>query len=519
MQFFEKLDFLMNITNTSNSALALNIKLDPSHISRLRRGERNALKNEACISAMSAYFARHCEQDYQQKALAEALNLSAFPNDEGKLSSCLAQWLSVKNKNDADMVGSFLSGLVNIKNKQTVAVAAEQGSMTSENQKNETDVFFGISGKRRAVIEFLSDVLAKGKPQTILLFSDEATDWLTDDRDFSARWGFLMSQFLSCGGKIKIIHTVNRDLDEMLSAISQWMPLYMSGSIEPYYYPKKRDGVFKRTLFIAPGVAAVVSSSVGNMAEQAANVLFRDKASVAAFEREICEYLNLCKPLMKIYTAKDEKAYLSTLLDFEKEPSDSIIKTGSLSLLTMPEKVASSILLRNAGMNRSFFDYLRKRTELFEKSIRSSSFTEIIAMHDVETVLTGGIKVALSDMLNADTVYYTADEYISHLENLVVLLETYENFHVILTGSANEDHFMVYVKEDFGALVAKTNAPPVIMSIGENNLKAAFWDYLISITGSESIRFRGRDENLKKLTDYIGRLKKCTMLQRTASAV
>lgn len=226
---------------------------------------------------------------------------------------------------------------------------------------------------------------------------------------------------------------------------------------------------------------------------------------------------------MKIYTGKGRKAYLSTLLDFEKEPSDSIIKTGSLSLLTMPgSAVASSILLRNAGMNCSFFDYRRKRTELFEKSIRSSSFTEIIAMHDVETVLTGGIKVALSDMLNADTVYYTADEYISHLENLVVLLllETYENFHVILTGSANEDHFMVYVKEDFGALVAKTNAPPVIMSIGENNLKAAFWDYLISITGSESIRFRGRDENLKKAYRLHRQTKKkCTMLQRTASAV
>ena len=78
---------------------------------------------------------------------------------------------------------------------------------------------------------------------------------------------------------------------------------------------------------------------------------------------------------------------------------------------------------------------------------------------------------------------------------------------------------MVYVKEDFGALVAKTNAPPVIMSIGENNLKAAFWDYLINITGSDSVRSHGRDESIRKLTDYIGRLKKCTELPKTASSV
>ena len=298
MQFFEKLDFLMNITNTSNSALALNIKLDPSHISRLRRGERNALKNDACIGAMASYFARHCDQDYQQKALAEALNLSAFPHDVAKLSASLSQWLSIKSKNEVDTVESFLSGLVNLKNRQNVAVASGSAGIPFENQNNDTSVYHGIAGKRRAVIEFMSEVISKGKPQKLLLFSDEATDWMTDDREFAMQWGYVMAQFLSGGGKIKIIHTVSRDLDEMLSAITQWMPLYMTGAIEPYYYPKKRDGVFKRTLFIAPNVAAVVSSSVGNMTDQAANVLFRDKAAVSAFEREIREYLSLCKPLM-----------------------------------------------------------------------------------------------------------------------------------------------------------------------------------------------------------------------------
>ncbi|MBP8640126.1 MAG: hypothetical protein KBI01_04405 [Oscillospiraceae bacterium] len=237
MRFFEKLDFLMNITNTSNSALALNIKLDPSHISRLRRGERNPLKNEACIGAMAAYFARHCDQEYQQRALAEALNLSAFPREESKLSASISQWLSLKSKTEIDTVESFLSGLVNLKNRQAITGAEGSRSAAVEKQNNDTCVFLGVAGKRRAVIEFLSDVIAKGKPQTILLFSDEATDWMTDDREFAMQWGYLMAQFLSGGGKIKVIHTVSRDLDEMLSAISQWMPLYMLGAIEPYYYP------------------------------------------------------------------------------------------------------------------------------------------------------------------------------------------------------------------------------------------------------------------------------------------
>ena len=52
---YEKLDFLMNITNTSNALAQSN--LDPSHISRLK-GERS--KDEAVPTAMADYFARHC---------------------------------------------------------------------------------------------------------------------------------------------------------------------------------------------------------------------------------------------------------------------------------------------------------------------------------------------------------------------------------------------------------------------------------------------------------------------------
>ncbi len=460
---------------------------------------------------MSAYFARHCEHDYQQKALSEALNLRALPHDEGRLSEYISQWLFASGKND------LLPEFVNIKNRQANQSYAGLENAASEHLKNDTSFFYGIAGKRRAAFEFITEILAKDKPQTLLLFSDEPTEWMADDPEFAFQWGFLMSEFLSAGGRIKIIHTVSRNLDEMLRAISQWMPLYMTGLIEPYYYPKKRDGVFKQTLFIAPNISAVVSTSVGNTIDQAANVLFRDKKAVASFEREFREYLSLCKPLMRIFTEKDEEAYFETLLDFEKEQSASIMKTESLSLLTMPKNVADSIISRNASTKRSFYEYREKRNELFETNLRSNSFTEIIKFHDVESVIKGRVKVSISDMKNSDTLFYTADEYISHLENLVYLLDTYKNFHVKFVGGESENNYEVYVKEDFGAIVAKTTAPPVMLAIGENNMNAALWDYLISIIGRESSAFRGRDENYKELNEYIGRLKESTALAREAA--
>ena len=293
-----------------------------------------------------------------------------------------------------------------------------------------------MEGKRRAAEFFLMEVIAQDKPQTLLLYSDEATDWMAADKDFAAKWADLMVRVLSKGIRITIIHTVSRDLDEMLNAIQQWMPLYMTGLIEPYYYPKKRDGLFKRTLFIAPGVSAVVSESIGSSIDHAVNLLIRNNDTISAYVEEFDIFLSQCKPLMRIFTLKHKDEYLNTLTEFEREESNSIIYTDSLSLLTMPDQVASSIMPRimsRIGVESSSISaYQRQRITFFEKNLLSKTFTEIIPSYDLETIKNGKVKVSFSDMMNDSTVYYTREEYIGHLEYLVYLLENYGNFHIKL---------------------------------------------------------------------------------------
>lgn len=507
MKFCEKLDFLMKLTSTSNSTLALHSKIDASYISRLRRGERSAPKNEFCIKAMAAYFAKHCEHDYQQKALTDMLRIAPGSYDEAELTELISQWLSDSRKESAT-VECLLSRIANLKSKQ---MFPEPGSVQDEARaechKSEVSIYYGIDGKRQAAIDFLTDILAKDKPVTLLLLSEEATDWMAEDREFAVKWASMMVELVSKGSKIKIIHTLNRDLDEMLRGISQWLPLYMTGTIEPYYYPKKRDGVFKRTLFIASNFEAVVSSSVGSSWEQSANVLFRDKAAVAAFEREFDEYLSLCRPLMSVFTPDDRDEYLDTLMRFEEVQSNSVIRTESLSLVTMPEDVVRGVVSRLEETKHDFLQYALIRNGYFKQSIESYSFTEIIPLYDIETVKNGEVKVAFSDILVSKAVYYTPEEYILHLENIKKMLETYKNFHVCFERKAYQEEFAVYVKEDVGVFVTKTSQPPVTIACGEDNLKAAFWDYMMNIIEAKFIGSRSNEEAVKRLKVYIGKIR------------
>ena len=67
--FSEKLNFLMEITNVHNNKLATAVKVDASHISRLRHGTRRLPKNQNYLMPMVLYFSRQIKLGYQKRLL------------------------------------------------------------------------------------------------------------------------------------------------------------------------------------------------------------------------------------------------------------------------------------------------------------------------------------------------------------------------------------------------------------------------------------------------------------------
>ena len=55
----------------------------------------------------------------------------------------------------------------------------------------------------------------------------------------------------------------------MLKGIKSWLPLYFSGSIDPYVCTLRRDSRFSHTLFLCPGQACIASSVVAGREKQA----------------------------------------------------------------------------------------------------------------------------------------------------------------------------------------------------------------------------------------------------------
>jgi hypothetical protein len=232
-----------------------------------------------------------------------------------------------------------------------------------------TQLFFGNVGKRDAVITFLEDLVQSCKAHTLLLFSDEDMFWLYEDKTFVRTWMLLMRQLIGQGSRIRIIHSIGRSAGDMWEAIRSWMPLYATGAVEPWFCPRLRDGIFKRTEFIAQGHSAVFGSSVPGQTDEPLNMLIRDRDTAEAMQREYEAFLKLCKPLMDI-VRPDKAEELEELqnvlqntpgelLTAESNGMKILLKRGIASLVVKEEPPYVVFIIKEPRMLAALEQYLQ----------------------------------------------------------------------------------------------------------------------------------------------------------------
>lgn len=480
--FAEKLNFLMNITKTRNGVLASVVNIDASHVSRLRLGTRKPPSNQDYVYPMCVYFAKHLDEAFRRKVVADALHQNGeLPNNELEIARILYDWLLNDGTKVQTNAESFLTSFAQAGHTDRTTMGAP--TYAHDESANQA-YYYGSEGKRDAVLRLLNAISKETTPQTLLLFSDEDISWMTENPSYIKKWTELLSLILLKGNRIKIIHTINRDVNEMMEAVTKWIPVYMKGMIEPYYYPKLRDGVFQRTLFIAPKTAAVISNSVSRDSSNLLNIYIENPSAVDALKQEFERYLSMCRPLMRIFTSSKPASYFEAHTTFSATKAASILITSTPSFMTMPKEVAASISKRCSCP--LFFEIWKKCADDLPVNL-SSRFDEIITYMPDASVQT--IKVPMSDLFAKTPLYYTRKEYEAHIANVKRLSQQYENYNVYTTN-LEVLPVMIWGKEDVGVFMCNSSSPTTVFSFSEYNLAIIFWEYL--------------QVQLKRATRYLG---------------
>lgn len=482
----EKLDFIMKVTNTKNSTLGRALSFDSSYIGRIRSGKRGLPKNQAFIEPAAEFFARNLCEPYQKATIAEAVFPGRpWPEDREEAKALLISWFSHR-----DSFGNPPAGDMPFEDAPSAQTAGAP---------EKTLFSYGNSGKRLAVETFLTELCASGGPHTLLLYSDEDMSWLYENGDFAARWSSLLLELISNGTQIRIIHTVSRGTGEILEAVEKWLPLYATGAIHPYFYPKLRDGIIRRTLFIARGSLALTANSVGSHTQETLNILTRDPGAVRALEAEFTDYFAMCRPLMKVFDLRNSDDYRKTLAEFEKSPGNLITALPVFSHFTMPPQVIESMAARTGS--RQFAETLKASSENFrEKLARGYTAVEILHLPPPEAVKAGKVSVPMCDLFGQPGLCYTADEFCAHLESAAEFLRREEGYRIVLSDSVSKN-ILLFAKEDTGTIFARSAAPTTVFGISEQNMTAAFWEFLWRLAAGDC----GREKTIRSLEEYLKR--------------
>lgn len=476
MLFYEKMNLLMNLLEISNSTLARHLSLDPSYISRMRRGLRNPAFESTYFDEMVDYFLMRIDKSTQNQSIHRMIGLHEPLSSHEKTDQLLLfRWLTERTQKVP--VENLLDEVSNFNFSEKSVSLKIDIDLPEDCQVKNGQILYGHSGKRAGVKLFLTRVLKASKPKQIYLLSEENMDWLTSDPVFMQQWSVLLAEVVKRGHKITIIHNINRRFDEMMVAIRKWLPIYMTGAISPYYYPKMRDRVFKKTLFIAEEDMALVADTVGEYNENQANILYTDHEMVAALKNEFDYYLKLCRPLMKIFTSRQWEKAQALVYEFQQETASGIFKSDALSPMTLPMNLLDDYLEQGL-INQDIYKRYRKEQALFIENIKQAPLIEIIVLPDIKNIQDNKVFIQGLHWPLKERISYDLKSFREHLKCILRFQENYDSFQVLVSTQRNDSGYSIYVKDDVGTMIHKNKNESTIFAINEKNMTLAFWDYL-----------------------------------------
>ena len=289
VEFAKNLDELMRTADISNRRLGHETGLDPSYISRLRRGERIPRFQSPYLVQICRAVRDSMAADGKLSELSELTSLTAEELAEEDGVDEIRRWLFGYGAVTRYMAADELMGTIGsiddiIKDAREHAregfdveevlkkVEAEDGRASSWREEK----YVGIDGLRMAVARFLAEMIRSGDKE-LLLYSDQSMEWM--DGEYRKILTVLMSELIRRDVRISAIHTVNRSLAELISAVEWWMP---------------------HTLFIRPGEACIAGTSVVGLESRAIYSYSQEREVTELAEEAFNRLLKDSSPLVEI---------------------------------------------------------------------------------------------------------------------------------------------------------------------------------------------------------------------------
>lgn len=502
MEFKDKITRMMQILKITNSQLAQRLDVDMSLVSRWRTGNRLPSQRGDHMEQIADFLMEAAFNKDLVEEFTELLGLSAdaHRSDHAYLRSHLLNWLQDdKYQDNSPYIRDFID---------KVEFFTESSKNNSSPHRIHSipdysveDIYVGTEGKREAMKRFLHQIILSDEILDIYFYSDESQDWITDDIEFYFTFNEMLSEILSKGHRLNIIQPYYKSFRSMMDSIERWLPAYISGQIQTYYYPEEMKSIFGNTVAVAGDIAALKSASIMSNSQNSINFYVTNKKIVHSMKENLLSLIQECEPLMSIFGFHNLKELIDYLLKQGDNPGDLIALNQTLSTMTIPMDFLH-MLSDSKDLHKAHI----KRTDLLKNNLEKYKYIEIFSLPALEELDNGSEQIELSNHLAPEPIYYDRSTFKLHLENVIKWLEMYPNYSVIVLDKLFLKDVRITVKKNRTAILYKLTPAPIALAFDNKGIIEAFYSYIVSVINESDQKTLDRSLSIEKLKDYLNKL-------------
>lgn len=505
MDFSSKLNFLMNITQTSNKELAKSIYVDPSLISHLKSGNRKKPHNYQHIVNMAEFFAKKSQADFQRNAIAEMLGKvsvsTSMPNH--MLAKYLENWLL--NDGDSTDIMENILGNIDKVSENNDSIYITHNNQIDLHPDKESEFFFGDQGRREVIQLIFEKLLSMEKPCDIFITSDDNLEWLLYDYSLTKKIQAQLISVLQKGFTFYQIMPAINFLPQYTDSLQFWLPMYSTGRVKVFYYPRLRDNIYRRSVFIIPNEAVRVSNSIGLDSESDLTLFSTSKEVINATTRQFNQMLSLCRPAINVFRAYEESK--DSFFEFFTKMGNQISLSRVLPPTSIPKEIFEQIL-ENKNLENGFVEeinFFLNKIDFFEDYLNEHKIVYMAKLPDIDDIIEEKVPIASPIKLFENYPCYTVETYVMHLKRIIYFMENYENFYFVPYDKTWGDYNLT-VNEDGLAFLYMNSAPKLLLEFRRPELVLACNEYLYHIAEQTGYSGIHKTKIIYRLQDIIKEL-------------
>lgn len=474
----ENFNALIEVMGLSVAKLCRCANYDPSAIFRFRWGERQPAEPEQFAAAVASYVSREMDGPAQREVASALLGCAAEDlGDRAAYCRRVQDWLLGSHAPREDSVSRFLTKLDEFDlNAYIRSVHFDELKVpVAPFQLPTSRSYSGLRQMMDSELDFMKAAVLSRSTEPVFMYSDMPMTEMAQDPEFPKKWMFGMALLLKKGLRLQIIHNIDRNLPEMMLGLESFIPMYMTGQIEPYYFKAPQGGVFLHFLRVS-GTAALTGEAVSRHHSEGRYYLTNNRAEVAYYRRRADALLENAKPLMEIYRADVASRLNAFLLADSRTPGRRRCVLSAPPLYTADPAFLTAVLQRHdvpAPDQERILAHAKSHREQAETILRDNEMVLALPRLTEEAFERYPMSLPLSGSFYERDIPYTYQEYLEHIDQTEQFAAVHPRCRLELTADSTFRNLQIVMHEGRWAMVSKEKSPAIHFVIRHAKLRSA----------------------------------------------